>query len=368
MKRLILTLFILAAASLTFGQESSQLPTQAPAEIKDEKPELKTGFTVFMGYFWNPSTIQKNSTNFNSFYFERAYIDFKVDFKNSLKLRITPDVNETTNGWVLRLKYAYAEYEILKGITLNGGITKTEWAGYVDDFLGTRYITKTAPDLYKIRSTADLGFGVYIRPVKGLNFMFSVYDGNGFGSGSDSIQTNTGYINVTKNLGTRFEVWPFYFVDEKLGKSLVVSLFSYNTIIPSNDMDKASGLEFYGAGLGLDYSHLKLFVDYATFNNVKINTVPITGNYFEIIGKLDFSFVGLKEIALVGAYYIYEPNNAIPGDDENYVLAGVEYVVNKNLTVSLNLKNSNKESAYKDFNGNTVSDQTLIYFNTQVKL
>ncbi|MGC8869898.1 MAG: hypothetical protein ACP5PT_02240 [Brevinematia bacterium] len=359
MKRLILISLIVAVAGWVFAQE----------DAKSDKPELNTGFTVFTGYFWNPSTIQDNSTNFNSFYFERASIDFKVDFKNNLKLRVTPDVREVQgSGWLLRLKYAYFDYKLLDIITLNGGITKTEWVGYVDDFMGTRYITKSAPDLYGIRSSADLGLGMYIKPIKGIQILASLYDGNGFGSGSDAVQSNAEYINVTKNLGTRFEFWPFYFVDEKLGRSLVAALFTYNTIIPSNDMNGAKGLEFYGAGVGVDFSPVKLFVDYATFNNVKLNVATTSGNYFELIGKLDFSFIGIKELALVGAYYIYEPNNSVPGNEESYTLGGIEYSVSKNLSVSINLRNYFKEDAYKLFDGTKTSNSSILYVNTQVKL
>ncbi|MFN4244779.1 MAG: hypothetical protein ACK4F9_01340 [Brevinematia bacterium] len=372
MKRLlILTFTILFAFTLAYSQEVQQQTyvQEVKQEVKKEdKPEWKLGFTVFTGYFYNPSTIQANATNFNSFYLERVYIDYRVDFKNGLKIRITPDINPTTSGWILRLKYAYFDLSLLdKILVLSGGITKTEWVSYVDDFVGMRYITKSVADKYGVRSSADIGLNFSLKPIDGVEVFVGLFDGNGYSKGSDNLQTNLNYINVTKEIGTRLEVSPIYILTgQKEFSKIVLALHSYNTI-STLDMTNANAKEVYGAAILLNYMPLVLSVDYSVFSSIKQNVSAVYGNYFGALGKVNFEFLGLKELSLVGAYYIYDQDIDITDNESQFYVLGAEYALNKNFLTSLNVKVDQKKNGYKDFNGNKVDYQTVIYIDNQIK-
>lgn len=379
-KILFLILAFVVAVSLAYGQETNTQDTkqEVKQEVKQDvskdakksdAPEWKLGFTIFTGYFWNPSTIQNNATNFNSFYLSRAYIDFRVDFKNGLKLRVTPDVSPTTGGWILRLRHAFIDWELLqKLLVFSGGITRAEWVSYVDDFVGIRYITPSPADFFGLRASVDIGASLTFTPLNGFEIFTGVFDGNGFSRGSDNLQTNLGYINVTKEVGTRISVAPIYILTgDKSFEKVVLAFHSYNTIL-TPDMTNASGTELYGVGLLVNYSPISLAVEYSTYTILRQNVQARYGNYFGVFGKINFGFVGLKEVSLVGAFYINEPDNSVSDDERYYYLGGFEYQFNKNLSTSLNVKVNQRKNAYKDFGGYPVDHQTVIHLDTQIKL
>lgn len=342
---------------------------QQPEPKKDTKPEWKLEFTVFTGYFYNPSTIQNNATNFNSFYLNRAFIDFRVDFKNGLKLRVTPDVNPTTSGWILRLRHAFIDWSLIdKVLVLSGGITRTEWIGYVDDFVGIRYITTSPADKFGLRSSVDIGVSLQFVPIKGVEVFAGVFDGNGFTRGSDNLQTNTNFINVTKEVGTRALVAPVYLITGDTNfQNIVVALHTYNTIIAPY-MTNAIGMELYGIGIGFWYTPVRLFVEYSTFNRINQHVSSTSGNYFGVLGKLGFDFLGFRGLSLVGAFYMFEPNVDVSKDEAMYYLGGVEYQFNDNLSVSFNAKIDQRKEGYRDFGNYKVDHQTLLNVDARIKL
>lgn len=366
MKRL---LFLIFALSFMIGVAYSQ-----EEQPKESKPEWELSFRIFTGYFYNPSTIQNDYTNLNSFYLSRTYIDFKVDFKNGMKLRVTPDVNPTTNGWVLRLRHAYLDWKIVKNLlTISGGITKAEWVGYVDDFVGIRYITSMPTDKFGLRTSVDLGVSLIITPIEGTELFVGIFDGNKFSGGSDSLYraitggtTNYKYTPVTKELGTRFVVAPIFIATgDKSFKNIVLALHTYNTIL-SSDMTNASGIELYGIGIGIDYEPIKLFADYSVYTLLRQNISSINGNYFGVLGKLNFGILGIKELSLVGAFYTHEPNVNVSNDESNYYVGGVEWAFNKYLISSINIKIDQRKDYYRDFENNKVSEQTIIYIDNLI--
>ncbi|MEN2997579.1 MAG: hypothetical protein ABDH28_00855 [Brevinematia bacterium] len=400
MKRLlILILITLLGLSFAYAQPAqpepqlSSEPKQQEVkkeEKKDDKPEVKIEFTVFSGYLYNPSTVQNNSTNFNSFYLNRAFVDFKVDFKNGIRLRVTPDVNPTTSGWILRLRHAFVDVSVIRDLLLvSGGITRTEWIGYVDEFVGMRYITLSPADRFRLRSSVDIGVSLTLTPMKGFEVFAGIFDGNGFSRGSDDVQTiqvvtnfrivgnnlvmtvttnQLNYINVSKEIGTRVVIAPVYLLTGDTNfLNMVVALHTYNTIL-TPDMTNASGTELYGIGIGINYSPIRVFSEYSVYTTILQNVSSTHGNYFGILGKLNFGFVGLKEVSLVGAYYLLEPNVAIQDDERSYYLGGIEYTLNRNFSISLNAKIDQRKEGYRDFNNNKVDHQTTINVDTLIRL
>ncbi|MCX8096254.1 MAG: hypothetical protein N3D81_02005 [Spirochaetes bacterium] len=386
MKRLMILMLAILFAGAGFAQTADtnvQQPAPAPEvkqevkeekkekkeDKKDDKPEIKQGFTIFAGYLWNPSTIQGNATNFNSFTLSRAFIDFNVDFKNGMTLRVTPDINLTTSGWILRLRNAALNWKLLDELTLSFGLIPTEWIPFADDIAGIRYITPSAPDRLGLRSSVDIGLSLTVRPIKGIEGFVGVFDGNGFGRGSDSIQTNLGFINVTKEVGGRLLVAPLFLLTGDTNyQNIYIGLHTYNTIIPTPDMTNASGTEIYGVGLGVNFSPIRLFVNYSLVNFVRAYVSTINANYFTVAGKINFGFVGLKELSIVGGFYTYDPNINVSDNEQNFYLGGLEFVFNKYLTVSGNVKIDQRKDGYKAFNNSTSDYQTILGIDTLIRL
>jgi hypothetical protein len=363
MKRLALTILAtIFLGSIVWAQETNVVAQ----EKKEEKPELKTSLILFTGYSYYPSNIKNGSTNFNSFYFERAYIDFKADLKNGVYLRVTPDITETTSGWMLRLKYAYGEVKVLDILTLSLGITKTEWGGVIDDFVGLRYYTKSVGDYYRILNSADIGAYAEVKPIDGASVLLGVYDGNGFDKGSDNITTNTNYLNVTKNIGTRILISPLYILTgDKNFEKILIALHTLNTLIPDNTMTNASGQNLYGIGILVDYSIVKLAATYSYNETFKLWKSATYQNIYEILGKVSLSDV-VKGLGIVGAYYLLD-ENADPAKQKQYITAGIEYAPNKNFIITPNFKQNIQSQTYKALDGSKVDSETSINVNVQFK-
>jgi len=363
MKRLALTILAtIFLSSIVWAQETNVVAQ----EKKEEKPELKTSLTLFTGYSYYPSNIKNGSTNFNSFYLERAYIDFKADLKNGVYLRVTPDITETANGWMLRLKYAYGEVKALDMLNLSLGITKTEWVGFVDDFVGIRYYTKSVEDYYKALTSADLGVSAEVKPMNGLSMFFGIYDGNGYGKGSDNISGSANYLNVTKTVGTRIDVAPLYVLTgDKSFKNIILALHTYNTIILDNTMTNASGQNLYGIGILVDYSIVKLAATYSYNETFKLWKSATYQNIYGIFGKVSLSDV-VKGLGIVGAYYLLD-ENADPTKQKQYITAGIEYAPNKNFIITPNFKQNIQSQTYKALDGSKVDSETSINVNVLFK-
>ena len=363
MKRLFLTvLATIFLGSIVWAQETSVVAQ----EKKEEKPELKTSLTIFTGYSYYPSNIKNGSTNFNHFYLERAYIDFRADLKNGVYLRVTPDITETTSGWMLRLKYAYGEVKALDILKLSLGIIKTEWVGFVDGFVNLRYYTRSVEDYYRVLSSADIGLSAEVKPIDGASVLLGIYDGNGHSRGSDNIATNANYLNVTKTLGTRIDIAPLYVLTgDKSFKNIILALHTYNTIIPDNTMTNASGQNLYGIGILVDYSIVKLAATYSYNETFRLWRNSTYQNIYGILGKVSLSDV-VSGLGIVGAYYLLD-ENADPDKQKQYITAGIEYAPNKNLIITPNFKQNIQSQAFKALDGSKVDSETSINVNVQFK-
>jgi len=363
MKRLVLTvLATIFLGSIVWAQETSVVAQ----EKKEEKPELKTSLTIFTGYSYYPSNIKNGSTNFNHFYLERAYIDFRADLKNGVYLRVTPDITETASGWMLRLKYAYGEVKALDILKLSLGIIKTEWVGFVDDFVKLRYYTRSVEDYYRVLSSADIGLSAEVKPIDGASVFLGIYDGNGHSRGSDNIATNANYLNVTKTLGTRIDIAPLYVLTgDKSFKNIILALHTYNTIIPDNTMTNASGQNLYGIGILVDYSIVKLAATYSYNETFRLWRNSTYQNIYGILGRVSLSDV-VSGLGIVGAYYLLD-ENADPAKQKQYITAGIEYAPNKNLIITPNFKQDIQSQAFKALDGSKVDSETSINVNVQFK-
>ena len=110
----------------------------------------------------------------NKFEIERVYLTFRMPVGEHASIRATSDIFQNTangfyNGWTVRLKYAYLQYDFLrdiggmKGFNALGriGVLHTVLIDHVEGFW-PRYLSQTAVERNGFFSSSDLGVATSI--------------------------------------------------------------------------------------------------------------------------------------------------------------------------------------------------------------
>jgi hypothetical protein len=161
-----------------------------------------------------------NCHDFNQFTLDRAYLTFRAPAGNRASVRVTTDIFQNADttknnngfykGWVVRLKYAYLQYDFLKDPKTLGGFTANARIGVLhtviidhEELFWPRYLSQTAVERDGWFSSADLGVA---STISAPNHMGEVYatitngatDGKGYtGFASDPYKDYAGRLTVT---------------------------------------------------------------------------------------------------------------------------------------------------------------------------
>lgn len=130
----------------------------------------------------------------NRFDIERVYLNFLMPVGDRASIRATSDIfqNASSNyysGWDVRLKYAWLQYDYLKGATPNSasafarlGMLTTVLIDYEESFW-PRYLSTTGPDRNGFFSSADMGAATQVNLPNSLGQVYAtVTNGNGYQS------------------------------------------------------------------------------------------------------------------------------------------------------------------------------------------
>ena len=150
----------------------------------------------------------------NRFDIERAYLNFRASAGERTSVRVTPDVFQQTasgsdayyRGWAVRLKYAYADYQLIEGkgdamrASVRLGMLQTPIIE-LEEQVWIRGLAQTAVDQTGFFSSADLGATTTLTlPNRLGELLLGVYNGNGY----QSRETDR-----FKDYGARLSLTPF---------------------------------------------------------------------------------------------------------------------------------------------------------------
>jgi hypothetical protein len=171
--------------------------TTRPAEPQPTAEAAKTPQLDFSGVmFANWSyRVDRGARAQNRFDLERAYLTFRMPAGERASVRITADVVQNTaapgdafyRGWAFRAKYAYLQYEALRGGTgisaaARLGMLQTVVIEHVESFW-PRWLSRSAVELNGFFQSADLGVGAQIGlPGKRGEIYATVTNGPGYTS------------------------------------------------------------------------------------------------------------------------------------------------------------------------------------------
>ncbi len=167
------------AQSATSGGSGSAVPdsTAEARPAKDAKPALDFSGLVFGSYQISTDAASKAANGgkaANKFDIGRAYLNFKMPAGDRFSVRVTTDVKQQNGssgayeGWIVRLKYAYLQYDIAKSASPEGfsalarvGMLHNVVIDHQQEFW-PRYLNKVATETYDFFASADLGVAAQV--------------------------------------------------------------------------------------------------------------------------------------------------------------------------------------------------------------
>lgn len=296
----------------------------------------------------------------NKFDVERAYLTFRVPAGDRASVRITADVFQQTTtgsdafyrGWVVRAKYAFLQYDFLKGANWNafvrGGLLQTVVIEHVETFW-PRWLSITPVERAGFFSSADGGIaGSLTFPNKLGEIYTTITNGPGYTSReTDRFKDYAGRISLT----------PFGASDGFL-KNFALTGWVYRGAIASRFVAGGPGqvgpigesLKRNRSGIfvGLRDPRITVGADYATRadgTETGDNTALIPRLESDSTGRLISGFTILRPfqffseastfpLALIARWDRFKPNTETD-PYSNTVIAGLIWDVNKRTSLSL---------------------------------
>src|SRR6266853_2383661 len=166
----------------------------------------------------------------NKFDLERAYLTFRMPAGDRASIRITADVFQQTatpndnfyRGWVVRAKYAYLQYDLIKSASWNanirGGLLHNVVIDHVEQFW-PRWVSQTPVERAGFFSSADAGVAtLWTLPNKFGEFYATIVNGPGYTSRE---------TDRFKDYAARLSLTPFSGADNKLIRNFTLTGWTY---------------------------------------------------------------------------------------------------------------------------------------------
>jgi hypothetical protein len=321
----------------------AQDSTRTPPPPKVKTPSLDFSGVVFGNFDIETDDATKAANgghSTNKFDIERAYLTFKMPAGSRASVRVTTDIKPGTSasgyqGWFVRLKYGYLEYNYLKP-TATGvsgyariGILTTVLIDHEESFW-PRYLSKTAVEKAGFFSSADVGAAGQLSLPNTMGELYAtITNGNGY----ESPETNR-----FKDVALRVSLTPLAKTPGFL-QSLTISPWAYlgqnaskfatDTTDPIGDGLKRNR---YGVFAGVKDPRLTLGAEWAERTDASEGgSTPLTRTVTTTTGRLldGFAIVrpfrfsadaaSMPSIGLVARYDHFTPDDAAAGYQENWI-------------------------------------------------
>lgn len=185
------------ADSVDSTSDSTASGSTAPAvDAKRGKPGLDFSGWVFGDFQLTTDEASKAANGGkapNRFDIGRAYLNFRVPAGDRASVRVTTDIEQQDgssgayDGWIVRLKYAYLQYDFLRSASPNG-LSATARAGMLhtvlidhEEHFWPRYLHRVATDAFGFFASADLGVATqWTLPNRAGEIYATVVNGSGY--------------------------------------------------------------------------------------------------------------------------------------------------------------------------------------------
>ncbi|MFL5640140.1 MAG: hypothetical protein ACJ78M_12265 [Gemmatimonadaceae bacterium] len=306
----------------------------------------------------------------NKFDLERAYLTFRMPAGERASIRITADVFQQQTapndafyrGWVVRAKYAYLQYDLIKSANWNanirGGLLHNVVIDHIESFW-PRWISLSPVERAGFFSSSDAGVAtLWTLPNKWGELYATIVNGPGYTSRE---------TDRFKDYAARLSITPLSSLDNKILRTFAISGWTYQGAIASqfaaggtgqigrigNSLPRTRSGAFIGVrdprlGVGLEYDTRK------DGGEIGLNTVASPAIEVDSTGRLIAGFAVVKPfqlinekstfpLGLVGRWDRFKPNTATSGY-LNTIIAGLTWDVTKKAALSLDYQEQTPKS------------------------
>ena len=290
---------------------------------------------VFGNYQYLTGSAAKGKNTFN---FERAYLTAKEKLSDRTSVRITTDVfANANNGYNVRLKYGYLQYDYLKGADWNAvariGMLHTVYIDHEENFW-PRWLAKTPTEIAGFFASADLGAATVISlPSKMGEVYATITNGQGYTVTADS--------DRYKDYAARFTLTPFG-SGSGLLSTFDLSGWYYKGALTNSFTTGALDKNRWGFFAGIRDPRLTVGVDWAERKDEKATSatasVDTTGRVLAAyVVARPMQWIGGGSTSPLGVVLRYDEIKPSTSNALNYALwiAGLTWDLSKKASVSL---------------------------------
>jgi hypothetical protein len=198
------------------GTFAAARPAVAQAPTPTGPPPLDFSGVIFGNYQYRTDSAARAQTGGahpNKFDIERVYLTFRMPVGDRASIRATTDIVQNANGsyyngWTVRLKYGYVQYNVLEDIARQKGFNALARIGMLhtvvidhEETFWPRYLGQVGTERFGFFSSADMGVA---SQVSLPNKLGDVYGTITNGPGYTSAETDR-----FKDFALRFSLTPF---------------------------------------------------------------------------------------------------------------------------------------------------------------
>ncbi|HWE43626.1 MAG TPA: hypothetical protein VG432_14060, partial [Gemmatimonadaceae bacterium] len=341
-------------------QAPSQPPAAAPATPTASVPVEFSGL-LFPQFVYGGA--KGNGTrSANQFQIERAYLTAKAKIGDRTTLRLTSDIYRPggNNGYTMRAKYAYVQYDYwTNGEGFMGtnaqvrlGMQQTV-LNETEEAFWPRYVAKIAAERAGFFSSADLGASTTLTFPNAMGELFAeVANGPGYATPEN---------DRFKDYSARLTLTPF---GGTMAQGLVLAPWFYKGTVQSA-LRPAEGRKRDRAGIFAGYKAPAFMLggDYEVSTNENERNTPAGVVTEDRSGKVLSAYTHLKPLAMMSptgskAWGVllrwdqvsgdngYLPNNGdFPAVKGKFIVAGITHDVNSKLSWALDWQQQSPEGA-----------------------
>lgn len=356
----IFTLAALAFPVVSLAQQPAADTTKpAPAAAVSVSIPVDFSGVIYANYQYRGDAGAAKSAN--KFDLERAYLTFRMPAGDRASIRITADVFQQQTapndafyrGWVVRAKYAYLQYDLIKSPNWNanirGGLLHNVLIDHIESFW-PRWISQTAVERAGFFSSSDAGVAtLWTLPNKWGEFYATIVNGPGYTSRE---------TDRFKDYAARLSITPLSKSDNRVLRTFALTGWTYQGAIatqfaaggPGQIGPIGSSLPRTRSGvfIGVRDPRLGAGFEYDTKKDggmAGLNTVLSPAVEVDSTGRLISGFATVKPfqlindkstfpLGLIGRWDRLKPNTATSGY-LNTVIAGLTWDLNKKTALSL---------------------------------